>query len=824
MNTRSEQKQNQTNKAAAANIAQKQDGAGSGFSLADERPQAETQINRDAIIQNSPKMQQLQFFQKIADNNTSTLQKSKIVAQLVREKALPAGQAVIQRSPGKVGRHTYFYKAFDSPGIEIEVGEEFEICQPWEFSDDYVAVNYKGEKGWILYKNVKSVNLETLLANSIASWNILKNTNITGPPALNSVSINSFEQIKTEMDQFRAMMEKEWPGSYLFDFTRQLDGYERVLDRDFNKKVEPTIKHYLRLLPVQPGAVDLAVVKRLDSLLRANDLPLSREAQKMWVKVRQIYLEGGDIQNVYLLSGNPAETNKFKHEKAKISPQTAYLSDNRETEPAPESRLGPKGKRIQTGDSRDKLTLAKGDEQVYVRHVRDTRPGHTSIFIDNTPTGDDVAQTGIGDCYYLAVVASIADRDPAKIKALFSQTNTDGPVTVTFFFKDMEGGFYQQPVTIDQNLVYNVQTGDLLGNRMKIKPVGTSRWVLKKTKKQTQHIIEERYYQSALWAPLLEKAFARFAEIHGKYGAAFSAPSGDKGYEIISGGRGVHRVYEVFYGNKIQAETVPLRSQKSAQQMLDPNDADYVRAIQKLLLHEDANKSLSGNNQVQMLTASAGIVTTMQRVVEYIDRLKQADYDQFEGDLKTYVESQAVILADKFKQALDMITKEGIEEGDRRLIAVQSTAENYTRYLLDFIFEGLGAKKGSRDVTKKPSTKVRHLMQLLLDILGGQATLSTENKQRYIYTQHEYAVVDVHLIDHQKSTIKIDASDLENVKAAMPKINLIESTVTLRNPHHANRPDFYGKRQYKDAGLFTLKLSKFLRNFDMITSGLAQKG
>jgi hypothetical protein len=517
-----------------------------------------------------------------------------------------------------------------------------------------------------------------------------------------------------------------------------------------------------------------------------------------------------------MLSGDPTVTNKLEHRPTKITPDDAYLSDNQRTTPAPKSDDIPQGREIERATTKDGLKSASGNEPVYVRPVRDTRPGQTSLYINNTPTSDDVAQTGLGDCYYLAVLSTIVDRDPERIRLVMPDPGTTGPVTATFYFKDSENVFHPQPVTINQDLVYKVSTDKLLGNRFKVQPTNETGWVLKQEDGSKQFIEEEHYYQTALWAPLLEKAFARFAEVHDISGFAFSAQGNGPGdYENIGkGGNLVHHLYELFYGDQAQiATTIPVNSVERTKHLLNPNDPYYVSLIQALLRFEDRGKHLKKSNQLQLMTASANASIIMGRVVRRLERLKESDYQQFNAKCQALLPVQVSITKDKLKELLS--TTQTLEEDNPKVIQAQSSARWYLEALLDYINEGLEGKT--------PSTTVRHLVQQLLDLLGGEATLNPDQKRRYIYTKHAYAILKVHLVNTNGRTIRVDPSDLEAVKAVMPTINRLESMVTLRNPHHANSPDFYGQRDYQDAGLFTLKLSKFLRNFTQVTSGVVQK-
>ena len=48
------------------------------------------------------------------------------------------------------------------------------------------------------------------------------------------------------------------------------------------------------------------------------------------------------------------------------------------------------------------------------------------------PSETDVDQGSVGDCYFLASLGSVADRDPGRIEDIFTD-NGDGTFTVRFF-------------------------------------------------------------------------------------------------------------------------------------------------------------------------------------------------------------------------------------------------------------------------------------------------------------------------------------------------------------------------------------------------------
>ncbi len=58
----------------------------------------------------------------------------------------------------------------------------------------------------------------------------------------------------------------------------------------------------------------------------------------------------------------------------------------------------------------------------------------SSLWNDSGPTALDVQQAGIGDCYALATIIEVVNRDPGKITALMVPDGTGG-ATVTLYHR-----------------------------------------------------------------------------------------------------------------------------------------------------------------------------------------------------------------------------------------------------------------------------------------------------------------------------------------------------------------------------------------------------
>ena len=132
---------------------------------------------------------------------------------------------------------------------------------------------------------------------------------------------------------------------------------------------------------------------------------------------------------------------------------------------------------------------------------------------------DDIKQTTLGDCYLQAVMMAIARNDPNYVPA---DDASDRRVPSRCAFTSRPG-VPRRPsyIKVDKTLPQSA-TGTPL------------------------------YNAGAIWARLIQKAFAVFAGMFGTYGGAYSTPRTLGGYADIAGGV-ERKVYGVFYGPALAA-------------------------------------------------------------------------------------------------------------------------------------------------------------------------------------------------------------------------------------------------------------------------------
>jgi|GEM_PF-3728138 len=439
-----------------------------------------------------------------------------------------------------------------------------------------------------------------------------------------------------------------------------------------------------------------------------------------------------------------------------------------------------------------------------------------SLFIDDEPRVDEIAQGGIGDCYYLAALTHVVNKDPDQIKNMMS---IDGDaVKVRFYYQDASVGTWLQcfvsvPLTLAQ------KGGELVGVSYKLAadPEGHDWWVNKRepTEQRSRRggqgivtpgnlsIVRRDRYKAALWAPYLEKAMARFADKYGQYGDRSEDSSG---FEKISGGAS-ERVYNLFYGSA--AESKP-REDVSYTQGGD-NAVQNFGAIKTLLQAIDQNLKTDDGSMDQQMNVTAGIQDKDQikraddalkayksdeTSTNYIQEQLSGDYDEFNTLLTQFSEQLKIHLPEP--------------QEDKSLLATK--AKNIVKPDAKW-------KAALHDSDSSRPKPVKTLVALATNIIN----LGTDSSrgQRNIYSGHAYSVMGASFKNSSNEALDLDHKDLKQEQ--VQNISLEKSTVDLRNPHRANAPNISGGDESGDGkGNFTMTLDDFLMNFSYLRVGLVK--
>lgn len=187
------------------------------------------------------------------------------------------------------------------------------------------------------------------------------------------------------------------------------------------------------------------------------------------------------------------------------------------------------------------------------------------VYIQNEPTPDDVQQGGIGDCYFQAALLGMSGRDPGRIKSMISADGRGG-ATITLWRRQdhrrtlrerITGGgdtydYTPVQIAVSDQLAFNISNGRIHGAQLRCAPQPGSVDYWADLNGSALEVHRKDVYQVARWAPLMEKAYARFCQQYGQYGGAAPAgqtgsPAGTPGYDGINSGVANYALH-VLYG------------------------------------------------------------------------------------------------------------------------------------------------------------------------------------------------------------------------------------------------------------------------------------
>lgn len=134
------------------------------------------------------------------------------------------------------------------------------------------------------------------------------------------------------------------------------------------------------------------------------------------------------------------------------------------------------------------LTILKSGAEPLPPKGEDYRPAAGELFGAAGPRAEDVRQGGIGDCWLLAPLAALCEKQPHRITEMIRERQ-DGRVDVRFY-REVRGRFVEAWITVSRDLPAHPQHG-----------------------RQTAAANDRDHDgKPELWVPIIEKAFARFAE------------------------------------------------------------------------------------------------------------------------------------------------------------------------------------------------------------------------------------------------------------------------------------------------------------------------
>lgn len=461
-------------------------------------------------------------------------------------------------------------------------------------------------------------------------------------------------------------------------------------------------------------------------------------------------------------------------------------------------------RRPSTGQSADPAwSFVNRQQGTLERPFRIVYPVEDALYIGGAPQADDIQQGGLADCYFLASVASIAARDPGQIQSMISLRGGQASVRL-HRFDSTANAWVPCTIGVTNELAqYSDGAGNpqgLVGARFRIgEQAQHSAWSAM-VNGTTLSVNEDAYVEVAAWAPILEKAFAAYAQTWGQYGgfqpteanaATDAAGNTRSGYEVINGGVSDYS-YPIIYGGDVVASGDTAINYTPGADLVMAN----LPAIQNLLRVN--GEGVPDGQQFHM--------TSMISRVTAIDRL-----DAQCGDFLNRYAARYPGFASHLRNLRDQITRfrnAGPANKDAALARVGQLAAAIAR---PGAFPALDSDREGGDF--------RDLQELML--VTANILTDAGGGQRFIYAWHSYTVLGSQFVDQDGAAMNLT---LGNLATQAPRIDPTRSSVQLRNPHGGNEPDRRGTgpADGQNDGRFSLSLESWFRVFGLQQHGLVR--
>ncbi len=264
------------------------------------------------------------------------------------------------------------------------------------------------------------------------------------------------------------------------------------------------------------------------------------------------------------------------------------------------------------------------------------------LYIGGKPAVDDVQQGGLGDCYMQADLQSIVARDPGKIPSMMTPDGSGG-ATVMFWrcqahapslYERIFGGapkrdWIQVAVTVTDQLQVHISNNRVRGAQLRGAPDPKSYDYWAKINGTKAEVHRKDTFEVARWAPLMEKAYARFAQAHGQYGGAHASNASGgttSGYTTIEGGYALEALYP-FYGAAMDDPKAGASWHNTSYPTTGSLVAANANVMDKLILLQGrGSEARPGDTDSPILTVGTsedGYITRLQQLIP----VAQADPD-----------------------------------------------------------------------------------------------------------------------------------------------------------------------------------------------------
>jgi hypothetical protein len=405
-----------------------------------------------------------------------------------------------------------------------------------------------------------------------------------------------------------------------------------------------------------------------------------------------------------------------------------------------------------------------------------------SLYINDTPAVEDIVQGSLGDCYFLAVLTSVVASDPGHLKSILS---LQGDVITADFWApagtDTNGAPAWTPttVTMDRQLLTDSEEY-LVGAEIRREATPSQQDWWAAVEEGSLLVFRKDLFQAALWAPMMEKAYAIYAEANGQYG---EGATGEGGYTAIGEGGFEHLAVTVLYGPDIESNEVQeFEPTTFTGELTD----EHIPILLGLAAARNAPSEDSEDTTHTLVQAG----TTTEVLFERLDQdLENAwptpETEQHEVKwLLMRIEGAAVV---------DMASES---------LAADILLEASHDPLWDTLDPAGLAWQDLHETVDTLSSNAENWSDQRADDTRGDTSLN-------LYTPHRYTVLGADFFDACSEPLKVTAA---TVPELLPQIDPQSSTVLIRNPHGDGEPTTHGTDQKND-GEFTMTLHQYLHSF-----------
>ncbi len=484
----------------------------------------------------------------------------------------------------------------------------------------------------------------------------------------------------------------------------------------------------------------------------------------------------------------------------------------------------------------------------------------SSLWSDTGPTALDVQQAGIGDCYALATIIEVVNRDPGKITAMMVPDGTGGATVTLYhrlphppgFFGFMSGPLYvPEPVAVSGDLAFNRTAPGATGIALRDPahpdyghqvhgaqlmvgnaPKESHWWTV--VNGTTLEIHRRDIYQMARWAPLLEKAIERFSQSYGQFGhgqeiAGESEQGGSSGQAVISGGWSGHPL-SLFYGQAGEVESGGAGDESATSwapgqtggALLMANAAAFEGL---LTLSGRGASHATGDTTAPIVTATTG--TGDPGLQMYSQRLQAAIPAAMAApDWSTLTPGAQAKLS-----AAQGWTAAWIGAQPDPNPAPATPAPNTKSWAMTNWQAACQVAAADAELSSPSrSDAIKAALELLLVIQNSPS--DTGGGTRSVYANHVYSILSVSIVNTPTAPPGFDIMSIPAMlrPAMYQHIDVAASNVTLMNPHHTNVPTGGTASSVGDAvdpatglkpsesGQFTLPLNYFFKLYGSVMS------